>query len=70
MALIFREGLKNEAFRSVIGDADYTIKPTNMTSDKRVFHTHHPMFAPESDIYYQAVSVEKQALPILLPILW
>lgn len=53
MALIFREGLKNEAFRSVIGDADYTIQPTNMTSDKRVFHTHHPMFAPESDIYYQ-----------------
>lgn len=53
MALIFREGLKNEAFRSVIGDADYTIQPTNMTSDKRVMHTHHPMFAPESDIYYQ-----------------
>lgn len=53
MALIFREGLKNEAFRSVIGDADYTIKPTNMTGEKRVMHTHHPMFAPESDIYYQ-----------------
>lgn len=53
MALIFREGLKNEAFKSVIGDADYTIKPTNMTSEKRVMHTHHPMFAPESDIYYQ-----------------
>ena len=52
MALIFREGLKNKAFRSVIGDADYTIQPTNMTSDKRVMHTHHPMFAPESDIYY------------------
>lgn len=53
MALIFREGLKNKDFRSVIGDADYTIQPTNMTSDKRVMHTHHPMFAPESDIYYQ-----------------
>ena len=52
MALIFREGLKNKDFRSVIGDADYTIQPTNMTSDKRVMHTHHPMFAPESDIYY------------------
>lgn len=52
MALIFREGLKNKDFRSVIGDADYKIQPTNMTSDKRVMHTHHPMFAPESDIYY------------------
>lgn len=52
MALIFKEGLKNKDFRSVIGDADYTIQPTNMTSDKRVMHTHHPMFAPESDIYY------------------
>ena len=52
MALIFREGLKNKDFRSVIGDADYTIQPTNMTSDKRVMHTHHPMFALESDIYY------------------
>lgn len=52
MALIFREGLKNKDFRSVLGDADYTIQPTNMTSDKRVMHTHHPMFAPESDIYY------------------
>lgn len=52
MALIFREGLKDKDFRSVIGDADYTIQPTNMTSDKRVMHTHHPMFAPESDIYY------------------
>lgn len=53
MALIFREGLKNEAFRSVIGDADYTIQPTNLTAEPRVMHTHHPMFAPESDIYYQ-----------------
>lgn len=52
MALIFREGLKNKDFRSVLGDADYTIQPTNMTNDKRVMHTHHPMFAPESDIYY------------------
>lgn len=53
MALIFREGLKNEAFRKVIGDADYTIQPTNLTAESRVMHTHHPMLAPESDIYYQ-----------------
>lgn len=53
MALIFREGLKNQDFRTVIGDINYTIAPTNMTAEKRTMHTHHPMLAPESDIYYQ-----------------
>ena len=53
MALIFREGLKNQDFRTVIGDIDYTIAPTNMTAEKRTMHTHHPMLAPESNIYYQ-----------------
>lgn len=53
MALIFREGLANETFRSIIGETDYTIQPTNMTAETRVMHTHHPMLAPESDIYYQ-----------------
>ena len=39
MALIFREGLKNETFRTVVGTPDYI--------------THHPMFAPESGFYYE-----------------
>ena len=30
MALIFREGLKNETFRTVVGTPDYIIQPTNM----------------------------------------
>lgn len=52
MALIMREGLKNEDFRTVIGTADYTIEPTNMNTQQRILHTHHPMFAPESGFYY------------------
>lgn len=52
MALIMREGLKNKKFRRIIGTTDYTIKPTNMNSEARVLHTHHPMFAPESGYYY------------------
>lgn len=52
MALIMREGLKNETFRQIIGNADYTIQPTNMNSEARTLHTHHPMFAPESGYHY------------------
>ncbi len=52
MALIMREGLKNKKFRKIIGITDYTIKPTNMNSESRVLHTHHPMLAPESSYYY------------------
>ena len=53
MALIFREGLKNDTFRKVIGTPDYIIQPTNMNSQQRILHTHHPMFAPESGFYYE-----------------
>ena len=53
MALIMREGLKNRKFRKIIGATDYTIKPTNMNSESRVLHTHHPMLAPESGYYYE-----------------
>ena len=52
MALIMREGLKNKKFRRIIGTTDYTIKPTNMNSESRVLHTHHPMLAPESSYHY------------------
>lgn len=53
MALIMKEGLKNEDFRTVIGTADYVIEPTNMNTQQRILHTHHPMFAPESGFYYE-----------------
>ena len=53
MALIFREGLKNETFRTVVGTPDYIIQTTTMNSQQRILHTHHPMFAPESGFYYE-----------------
>lgn len=53
MALIFREGLKNKTFRKIIGTPTYTIEPTNMNSESRRLHTHHPLFAEESALYYE-----------------
>lgn len=53
MALIFREGLKNKTFRKIIGTPTYEIKPTNMNSETRRLHTHHPLFAEESALYYE-----------------
>ena len=36
-----------------MGTPDYIIQPTNMNSQQRILHTHHPMFAPESGFYYE-----------------
>ena len=47
-----REGLKNKKFAGSSALTDYTIKPTNMNSESRVLHTHHPMLAPESSYHY------------------
>lgn len=51
MAKIMREGLKNKNFRKIIGKVNYSIPATNM-SDKRVLHTHVPMLAGESPLFY------------------
>ena len=48
MALIMREALKNKTFREIIATPTYTIQPSNMNSDARTLHTHHPMFVEES----------------------
>lgn len=53
MALIFREGLKNKTFRKIISTPTYYIEPTNMNSETRKLHTHHPLFAEESALYYE-----------------
>lgn len=52
MALIFREGLKNETFRKVLNTPTYVIKATNKNSEERRLHTHHPLFAEEAALYY------------------
>lgn len=46
MALIFREALKNDTFRQIIGTISYTIEPTNMNPEARTYSTHQPIFAP------------------------
>ena len=53
MALIFREGLKNDIFRKIIGTPTYYIEPTNLNSETRKLHTHIPLFAEESALYYE-----------------
>lgn len=53
MALIFREGLKNETFREIIGNPTHVIPATNKNSEKRLLHTHHPLFAEEHEMYYK-----------------
>lgn len=53
MALIFREGLQNKTFRKIIRTRSYVIKPTNLNGEERKLHTHHPMFAKETDLYYK-----------------
>ena len=53
MALIMREALKNKTFCQIMETPTYTIKPTNMNSESRKLHTHHPMFATESPYHYE-----------------
>lgn len=52
MALIFREGLNNETYREILNTPTYVIPATNKNSEERKLHTHHPLFAEESGLYY------------------
>ena len=51
MAKIMRAGLQNKRFRRVISVPGYTVPATNL-SGKRSFHTHLPLIAKESNLYY------------------
>lgn len=52
LARIMRAGLKNHRFRQVIEKAGYTIPATNLSA-ARPMHTHMPLMAKESDLYYE-----------------
>ena len=52
MAIIFDAALKNDVFRYVDSRATYTIPATNL-SESRPMHTHMPLMAKESDLYYE-----------------
>lgn len=53
MALIFREGIKNPVYREILNTPTYVIPPTNLNAQSRSVHTHHPLFAEESGLYYE-----------------
>lgn len=52
LAKILRAGLRNNRFRKVIQTPSYTIPATNL-SEARNLHTHMPLIAKESNLYYE-----------------
>ena len=52
LAKIMRVGLRNHRFRQVISGVNYTIPATNL-SEARGMHTHMPLMAKESNLYYE-----------------
>ena len=52
LAKIMRAGLQNARFRKVISAVNYTIPATNL-SEARGMHTHMPLMAQESNLYYE-----------------
>ena len=52
LARIMRAGLQNHRFRQVIEKPGYIIPATNLSA-ARPMHTHMPLMAKESDLYYE-----------------
>ena len=52
LAKIMRAGLRNARYRKVISAVNYTIPATNL-SEARGMHTHMPLMAKESNLYYE-----------------
>lgn len=53
MALIFREAIKNDKFREIIGTQSFVIEPTNMNTETRSFSSHHPLVVRSAPEYYE-----------------
>ena len=53
MALIFREAIKNDTFREIIGTQSFVIEPTNMNTESRSFSSHHPLVVQSAPEYYE-----------------
>lgn len=53
MALIFREAIKNDTFREIIGTQSFVIEPTNMNTETRSFSSHHPLVVRSAPEYYE-----------------
>lgn len=52
MAKILQAGLKSKRFRRVFSSTGHTIPATNLSAE-RAMHTHMPLMAKESDLYYE-----------------
>ena len=52
MALIMRECLRNDLFRKIISTRSYTVPPTNMNPEERVYDNHCSLIQPGSEYYY------------------
>lgn len=53
MALIAKELLTKEAYRSIMSETDYEIPPTNLQPETRYLHGQHQMLNPNSIYYYE-----------------
>ena len=53
MALITSELYRHEEFREIEESLSYTIGPTNMVNEQRVFQQHHKMLWPDNQNYYE-----------------
>ena len=53
MALIFREAIKSDTFREIIGTQSFVIEPTNMNTETRSFSSHHPLVVRSAPEYYE-----------------
>lgn len=53
MALIAKELLAHEEYRSIMSETDYEIPPTNKQTETRFLHGQHQMLNPNSIYYYE-----------------
>lgn len=53
MALITSELYRHDEFRKIEESLSYTIGPTNMVNEQRIFQQHHKMLWPENQNYYE-----------------
>ncbi len=53
MALVMQAALQNEKFVKIINKENYTLKPTNVHPDSRVYNTHVPLMSEAAPEYYE-----------------
>lgn len=52
LALIMRECLKNDTFRSLIATTSYTVPATNKTAEARTYENHNRLIMPTGEYHY------------------